>query len=202
MQALICSLPHWLRNEFYWTTINRARRVRIAQVVIFYPVVAVALKVATKFHVPVPAFAKYLFVGMLLYSASLAIFHAFCPGPIKKYDTAIEYASAEVAHFSSMHLLLRRLVGNAERRLSEGCEKREVKRRFSAENVNALMSNKARLSVPQATVLMDYLWHVYDVTNPWARIAAAVSHWLGLAFITFPSVITAVNLSAGLFVRQ
>ncbi|WP_234855204.1 hypothetical protein [Paracoccus everestensis] len=146
IQKLLFNLPQIVRNEFYWTTINRSRRVSVAQVILFYPVVALLLQVATTFEVPLPGFARWVFFGMLMYSISLLIFYASCPGQIKRYDTAIDFANAEREHFQAMSALLRRMTRKSVDALSEGEEKSGVIRRFAAERPQLVLAGEARLN--------------------------------------------------------
>lgn len=128
---------------------------------------------------------------MSSFAVSVFIFRTWCPGPIKKYDTAIDYCNAELKHFQHLYPVLIKSINDSEYALRDSDNLKKLHEKFSWAKITRFIHGGVKPQREQdVRLLMDYYWHLLDVKTPFLRYLAALFYWVGFALISLPRVRT------------
>jgi hypothetical protein len=125
-----------------------------------------------------------VYYGTLCLGLGSMLYSWRCPGRIRRYETAVDYAKAESEFFSE-----REHADHLERDLIQQVSQltKEQQKYAYLEEVGGIGSVVAR---PTIVIMLTHHWNAYDITRPRARLLVYFLFWLGFCFLAVPTAVT------------
>lgn len=135
------------------------------------------------------------YFGTLSIAMGAFVYSLRCPGEAKKYDTAIEYTSAEAEFFTANPKIIEKEIAKS---LVEVHHQRPEVFRDLLTIVSGIIRSQRdaeRDTRKDAIIsLMDELWHLRNFIRRRSRITCRILYDLGIVLVFSPSIVTSFQI--------